>query len=573
MNLLLLALLAVMPLHAAQPAPAEATVTAVGADPLPDMERALARAKTSLPGGTEPLSYLAYVVTETRSTSVGTSMGALQPVERSTNRWLDIDLRVGDHHLDSTHKLRGGFSWTPRADGTIPRADAGVALHDALILGTDDVFRAARKSLVEIRTNEQIKVAPEDNSDDFSPAPVVTHVAPPAPVRVDVDAWAGRIATAAARLAAQADVHDSGVGLDVEETQRWFLDSEGRKIVDGRARLRVFAWAVTTAEDGMQLQSYDYVDVGAPEHLPDASAFDAMVDEVARTLQALRKAPIVEPYEGPAILRGRAAGVFFHEIFGHRIEGHRQKDEDEGQTFTKRVNESVLPAFLSVVDDPTLTTLGGVDLNGHYVHDDEGVAAERVVLVENGILRNFLMGRSPVKGFPRSNGHGRRETGNDVVPRQGNLIVQASTAVPYAKLREQLVAEVKKQGKPYGLVFDDISGGFTFTGRSTPNAFAVQPVTVWRVFPDGRPDELVRGVDLIGTPLTTFGRIVAAANDRDVFNGVCGAESGWVPVSASSPSLLVSTVEVQRTEKGVERPPILPAPTATPVPTTAGGAR
>jgi predicted Zn-dependent protease len=114
------------------------------------------------------------------------------------------------------------------------------------------------------------------------------------------------------------------------------------------------------------------------------------------------------------------------------------------------------------------------------------------------------------------------------------------------------------------LVFDDISGGFTFTGRSTPNSFVVSPVTVWKVYVDGRPDELVRGVDLIGTPLTTFARIVAAADDISVFNGVCGAESGWVPVSASAPSLLVSEVEIQRREKGNDRPPLLPAPGTTP---------
>jgi predicted Zn-dependent protease len=252
--------------------------------------------------------------------------------------------------------------------------------------------------------------------------------------------------------------------------------------------------------------------------------------------------------------------VFFHEIFGHRVEGHRQKDEDEGQTFTKRVGQAVLPPFLSVWDDPTLRQLAGHDLNGHYRWDDEGVPAERVSLVNRGILENFLMSRSPVAGFSKSNGHGRRQAGLAPVSRQGNLIVEAHQTVTYAKLREMLIAEVKKQGKPWGLVFDDISGGFTFTGRSEPNAFVVQPVTVWRVYADGRPDELVRGVDMIGTPLTTFARIAAAADDRDVFNGVCGAESGWVPVSASAPSLLVTEVEVQRREKGNDRPPVLPAP-------------
>jgi predicted Zn-dependent protease len=224
------------------------------------------------------------------------------------------------------------------------------------------------------------------------------------------------------------------------------------------------------------------------------------------------------------------------------------------------VGQAILPSFLSVYDDPTLTKWGDVDLAGSYPYDDEGVVASRASLVDKGVLRGFLMSRSPIKGFEHSNGHGRRQPGNAVVARQGNLIVEASRSVSYDDLRAQLVAEVKRQNKPFGLVFDDISGGFTFTGRSTPNAFTVKPVTVWRVFADGRPDELVRGVDMIGTPLTTFSRILAASDRTEVFNGVCGAESGWVPVSAVAPDLLISEVEVQRKEKENDRPPLLQAP-------------
>jgi predicted Zn-dependent protease len=275
---------------------------------------------------------------------------------------------------------------------------------------------------------------------------------------------------------------------------------------------------------------------------------------------ALRAAPVVDPYVGPAILRGRAAAVFFHEILGHRAEGHRQKDEEEGQTLRDKVGERIFPPFLSVVDDPTLRRIGAVDLSGHYRFDDEGVAAERVTLVEDGVYKGFLMSRAPIEGFAHSNGHGRRQPGAAPVARQGNLIVSTRNPLPDATLRAELLKLLKQQGRPFGLIFDDISGGFTFTGRSTPNSYAVQPVTVWRVWADGRPDELVRGVDLIGTPLLTFGRIVAGSQTVEVFNGMCGAESGWVPVSAAAPALLVSEVEVQRREKGNDRPPVLPVP-------------
>ncbi len=162
---------------------------------------------------------------------------------------------------------------------------------------------------------------------------------------------------------------------------------------------------------------------------------------------------------GPAILSGRASGVLFHEIFGHRIEGHRQKDESEGQTFTKAINTPVLPSFLSVVFDPTRKTYGDVTLNGYYQYDDEGVRARKVTVVEDGILKTFLMSRSPVAGFPSSNGHGRRSPGNEVVSRQSNLIVESSKQVSDAELRKMLIEEVKRQNKTYGLYFDQVTGG------------------------------------------------------------------------------------------------------------------
>lgn len=514
----------------------------------------------------DPPYHLALALDDTHRVVLQATHGAFAGREEERVRTGDVDLRVGSFHLDNTHKLRDAV-WPVGAERTpllLPIEDAVVPLRELYYRSIDEAWRGARKQLVKVRANEMVKVDREDPSDDFSPAPAVVWRAPPGPLAFDEAAWSALLREASGRYLTHPQVYDSAIQLVATRQHRWLVTSDGTRVEDGRHHFRVATWGSTVADDGMKLQVYDYVDVASVDRLPDRAAVLAMVDAVARRVTELRAAPLVEPYAGPAILRGRAAGVFFHEIFGHRIEGHRQKDEDEGQTFTGRVGEPILPAFLSVVDDPTLPRLGGVDLNGHYRVDDEGVAAERVPLVEAGVLRNFLLSRSPIAGFPRSNGHGRRQPGSAPVARQGNLLVEASVTVPYARLRERLIAEVRKQGKPFGLVFDDISGGFTFTGRSDPNAFVVQPVTVWRVYPDGRPDELVRGVDLIGTPLTTFSRIVAAADDYDVFNGVCGAESGWVPVSAAAPSLLVSEVEVQRRQKASDLPPVLPPPVPPP---------
>jgi predicted Zn-dependent protease len=314
----------------------------------------------------------------------------------------------------------------------------------------------------------------------------------------------------------------------------------------------------------MELPRYQTYFASNPSGFPSEAVIMKDVEKMITDLHALRTASVVDPYSGPAILSGPAAAVFFHEVFGHRVEGQRQKNEDEGQTFRKRVNQQILPADFTVLFDPTLRKLGDVELMGSYRYDNEGVQARPVTAVENGILKSFLMSRAPIEGFPVSNGHGRSQAGLTPVARQSNLVVHATKPVTHAQLVQLLIDQIKRDNKPFGLIFEDIEGGFTITQRMIPNAFNVLPIMVYRVFPDGR-QELVRGVDLIGTPLTTFSKIAAADDHEATFNGICGAESGGVPVSASSPALFISQIEVQKKLKSQDRPPLLPAPLVNPI--------
>jgi len=203
-----------------------------------------------------------------------------------------------------------------------------------------------------------------------------------------------------------------------------------------------------------------------------------------------------------------------------------------------------------------------MDLGGWYEFDDEGMPATRVEVIKDGILKNFLMSRMPIKNFANSNGHGRSQAGLMATGRQGNLIVSSSNTVKDSELRQKLIDEVKKAGKPYGLYFEDIQGGFTLTQRSMPQAFQVLPVLVWRVFADGSPDQLVRGIDIVGTPLAALNRILLTGEKTEIFNGICGAESGQVPVAAAAPAMLFSEIEVQKRAHSLNRPPILPSPFA-----------
>ena len=364
-----------------------------------------------------------------------------------------------------------------------------------------------------------------------------------------------------APFAQHKEIIENSAEVIAEIETRRYVNSDGSRIQISSPFYRIIISATAKADDGMELPLHQTYMSFRPEGLPSDEAILKDVNHMVETLLALVKAPLAEPYTGPAILSGRASAVFFHEIFGHRIEGQRQKNEDEAQTFKKKVNQAVLPEFISVYSDPGLKSYAGTELVGYYPYDDEGVKARRVTVVDKGTLKNFLMSRAPIEGFDHSNGHGRRQQGYRVVARQSNLVVESSKQVSRAELKKLLIEQIKTANKPYGLLFDDIEGGFTFTQRVLPNAFNVRPTVVYRVYPDGK-EELVRGVDLIGTPLIAFSKISATDDQVAVFNGVCGAESGWVPVSASSPGLLISQIEVQRKEKSQERAPLLPPPPA-----------
>lgn len=503
--------------------------------------------------------FISYEITEIEYHTVSASLGALTVKNSGRTRHLDVSLRTGSAKLDNYHRVRGDHAQFT-SGSQISTDDVPAALKQQIWIETDRAYRAAAERLIKIRSNQQVKVAAEDPSDDFSAEPPSVHSDMPPALQVAEEQWSERLRQLSRGFQRFPEALTSSIALVAQREIRYFVDTEGSRVEHGRNFVRLSIVAEARTADGMNLGTSASFDAADPSKLPADDVLLAAVGRVGGDLTGLLHAPVVDPFLGPAIFSGRAAGVFFHEIFGHRVEGHRQKDESEGQTFTKSLNASVLPEFLSVVFDPGLHQWQGVDLNGWYTYDDEGVAGQRVNAVDHGILKAFLMSRSPIKGFDHSNGHGRRQPGLEVVSRQSNLLVESARTVPEAKLREMLLAEVQRQNKPYGLYFQEVTGGFTTTARAGLQAFKVMPVVVYRVYPDGRPDELVRGADIVGTPLASFAKILATSDRAEVFNGYCGAESGTVPVSAISPAILVSEIEIQKKDKSQDKPPLLPFP-------------
>jgi len=564
-TLLLLTAALALPSHAADPA---------GPKSIPDsklmtvLESELTRAMNTL--GSDPEAeaktktkspkpyFLSYAVADASSVAISAQFGAVTASNQSHTRTADVQVRLGEPALDNTH---GDHRNSALSTIPLPLSDDPAALSRSLWYATNRGYGRALDSFLKVKTEQQVRAKEEDVSADFSTEQPKTDLLPPSPaLSIDKAKWETRLRELSGLFKQYPDVFFNNVNLQASTETDYFVSSEGAKVSTPSHVARLVIVARTRAADGMDLFRVETFESDEAAHLPDQKVLLEKTRAMAENLVALRNAPITEPYNGPAILSGRAAAVFFHEVLGHRLEGQRQRGDDEGQTFTRLLNKPILPTFLSVADDPTVATFDGHPLSGHYSYDDEGQPARRVDLIQDGVLKTFLMSRLPIASFSTSNGHGRAETGRMPTGRQGNLIVTSTKTETDKELRAQLIAEAKKQNKAYGLYFEDISSGFAVTTRRSPQAFQVIPLVVYRVYVDGRPDELVRGVSIVGTPQAALNRILATNDKPDIFNGICGAESGSIPVSAVAPAMLVSEIETQRQSQGIARPPILPPP-------------
>lgn len=546
-------------LSAAPAAGRKSAPVKASADPiLTVMQSELARATSSLAKNDPAPYFLSYTVNDQSIVVLVGAYGSLLTDAALERREADVVMRVGSPALDNTH---GQSRASGMSSGTLPLGDDPDAISRVLWELTDREYKRAAPAFLNVKTNTAVRAEEEDRSPDFSTEAPQVHAGEPLKTGIlDRAAWESEVRRLSAAFRKYPGVYFASVILQAQNSNSRLVSSEGASIATPSVSTRLILEAQTRADDGMELLRVETFQAPAASGLPGEAELTAKIDKMAEDLKRLRQAPVAEPYNGPALLSGRAAAVLFHEVLGHRLEGHRQRDEEEGQTFTKKVNQEVLPKFLSVSDDPTVHELAGVKLAGSYDYDNEGSPAQRVDVIQNGVLKNFLMSRMPIKDFGISNGHGRNQPGLMPTGRQGNLIVTSTQTLPEAQLRQKLIEEVKRQGKPYGLYFDDIQGGFTLTTRQLPQAFQVLPVIVYRIYADGRPDELVRGVDIVGTPLAALTRIMTTGDQQHVFNGVCGAESGSVPVAAVAPAMLFSEMEVQKRGHAHERPPILPPP-------------
>lgn len=510
--------------------------------------------------------FITYRMTDVRSMNLRASYGALTNSGGDRYRALAVDVRVGDYTNDDTSDDEG-FYYDPRDSDAYrysqryaPIDDDTAALRQELWLLTDYRYKAALETFIGEKGRDVQKVEKPDRPDDFSPAQPTVRLDAVDTLGVDRKRYENMVRVISSRFREQPLIQFSDVDFLAASQIRYLLTSEGTRLRTNQNNYSLSISAETRADDGMPISLEAVYKSHVLWGLPDSATIAHAADSLAELLLQLRVAPMMEPYTGPAIIKRGASGVFFHEALGHRLEGHRTRRESEGHTFKDKIGQRIIPEFLDVFDDPTQGTAAGTELYGNYEFDDEGVPAQRTSLVEKGVLKGFLMCRTPIKEIKVSNGHGRGDMWSEPVSRMGALFVATEAPFTYDQLRTKLLEECKADGKEYGLIFEDIAAGETNTSSYGVQTLRVRPRVVKKVYvADGR-EELVRGSEMIGTPLAVLESIQAAGDDPGVFNGVCGAESGWVPVSAIAPSVLVGKIEVQRMDRNLKRGPILPPP-------------
>ncbi len=517
----------------------------------------------------DPPYFVSFQILSSRSVMIGARFGAIFSDRLSQRRDIYAEVRVGNYSMDSSGK--GGNRWAYDPDLNYedihryfraPTEDNSEAIRGQLWLAADNAYKNALAQYLG-KKGKAIYQAPSPESerfDDFSKEKPQNFRGPDANLNFDHAKWRDFVKRISEDLKKVEEIVESDVDVRAEIETRYFANSEGALVVEDDALFTFRASALTYADDGMRVRHAVVRYAGSDKSMPTEGELRDEVMRMIEELKALRAAPVIDPYTGPALLDGQMTGVLFHEAVGHRLEGERMRDTQEGQTFKDKIGQSVLPSFITIRDDPTMRFWRDTELNGYYRFDNEGIAAQNVLLVENGVLRNYLLSRAPIAGFEHSNGHGRSNGYSDPMARMANLIIEPAKTLSKKQLKKMLMKEVRKQKKPYGLILRRAKGGETSTNRVNFQAFANRPTLIYKVDPKTGRETLVRGAELVGTPLITISKIMAMDDSPQVFNGFCGAESGAVPVSSIAPASLVAEIELQRSSEQPMRPPLLPAP-------------
>ncbi|RYZ54710.1 MAG: TldD/PmbA family protein [Proteobacteria bacterium] len=514
------------------------------------MHAELNRSMRSLRAPRHPKPYfISYLIRDTEALALAARYGALYQDKLEKRRSCYTEVRVGTYGYDQTSK--GGLDETQEEQEQ-------AELFEFPIDSNIDSFRFSLWRLTDSKFREAVAKFHGKKSRDVSfldqnrslpsfqkaPSAEAVDIRPLKDKEIDADHWREYLKKASAVYKKYSEIKNSYVELTIEHTTKIFTSSEGvtRVWQEPVFSLHSYFWYHTKKLD----QDYSVVHhVADIKELPTVEDFIKEIKERIEQYRLVEVGETMTSFAGPVLLSAKAAGLFIHEVVGHRLEGSRLLSESEGRTFKDKLNQKIMHEDLTIIDDPGVRQYAGQTLLAHYPYDDEGTPARRALLVDKGVLKGFLTTRSPLKKQGhQSNGHARNQLDERPVSRMANLIVESHSQLTWADMKQKLIEEIKKQKVPFGIILLDVEGGETETDAYNFQAFMGQITRAVKVYPNGK-ERYVKGVDFVGTPLSSLSHIVAVSKESEVDNGFCGAESGTIPVSTVAPALLMSTLELQ----------------------------
>lgn len=526
-----------------------------------DCKRALKMKVTGFP---RPY-FCSFLLRDTHWFNTWASSGSMYRRRSDHTRNVYCDLRVGSYRYDQT--VEGGL--LDNDDELESYGHVRVPIDDRDYTGlrislwrlSEAKFREALSDFSEKKAAGISKIDANKALQSFTRVKPVKHVKYSRGEHVDEEKWVRFCKRASRWLSELPKVTGNWLEFDANQETRILVNTEGSIVVQHTPIFSLVGTIRHLTSEGLHLEQELVFHCTSQKELPDMRTFKRLALEKHEQLIELTEARKIHSFSGPVLLHPLPAGLLFHEAIGHRLEGNRLLSTGEGQTFKGHIGKRVLRVDLTIRDDPNIKKFRGRGCIGAYKYDDEGVRAEDTLLIEEGTLREFLSTRSALKkrGF-QSNGHARNRKYERPISRMGVTIIEgAGETFSMEDLKEMLIEEIKRQGRPFGMIVYETAGGETATTNYDFQAFSGEISYSTLLYPDGR-EELVRGVDFVGTPLQALNNIMAVGSEQELDNGFCGAESGFIPVTTISPAVLLKNLELQAKDEELVTQYILPSP-------------
>lgn len=570
-----------------------------------EMARAKTRLELKIPGTDTPVRpyYVEYRLLDLDFREISGEFGALLSSNHARSRFMDVEARVGSYKLDSSNFVSDdGFRGFIGSTGSVGIDRDYDSLRQDLWIATDQAFKEA----VETYSRKQAylsSLARQSDINDFSKTEPVHQIEPLVMADWSNRDWEKEVRETSGALRAFPQIYEGRVTYYLVFATEYLVTSEGTEIRTNRSFAAIESGMNALADDGMPINDFYATYAVRPADLPAPDAVRKSLNVTGSELMALRSAPAAQDYTGPVLFEARAAAPLLAQILGPAVNGARppvsftpvmeQLLSGLGgkSDWITRIGARVLPASVTVVDDPGAKEFHGVPLLGAYAVDDEGVRAQKVTLVENGILKNELMSRRPGPDFDQSNGHGRAAFLSDARPTMSNLIFTSKDTMSPADLKKKFLDSCREQKLSYCLVVremdnptisllhqDDFQALLASYGGGAGTGDRL-PLVVYRVYPEDGHEEIIRGARVIGLNSRAIRNIAGIGNDDFVYNymqsqingfagtalGAFGSAQNGLPASIVAPSLLFEEVEVRGARGEPKRLPLIPAPVMTAV--------